>query len=343
MITGTEPTLRPTAPDSGEPSARGGWPVVLISNPNSGRNRKHLRAIERIVANHPRVHHCPTSGPADVPAALSTLAERSEAVLAINGGDGTVARVLTHLLEYAPFERLPLIALLPGGTTNMNAGDVGLRGGLVSAVQRLCRWADDDRIEGRLLRRAILRVDPGAGLPVTYGMFFGTGAIIHGIEYCRARIHTKGLASEIGPGLAMVRTMWGIAWGDRRFARPVAVSVTFDNAPPAPAEDILILLVSSLERLFLGMRPYWGNEAGPLHVSMIRAGADRLLRNLPALLRGKPGRHAGVAAGYQSRNVGRISLTLDGPYTLDGELYQASRTAGPVSISVGGPVTFIRL
>jgi hypothetical protein len=278
-----------------------------------------------------------------VPAALSTLADRSVAVLAINGGDGTVARVLTHLLEDAPFERLPLIALLPGGTTNMNAGDVGLRGSLVKAVQRLCRWADDDRIEGRLLRRAILRVDPGAGQPVAYGMFFGTGAIIHGIEYCRASIHTKGVANEIGPGLAMARTMWGIVRGDRRFARPLAVSVAFDNAPPAPAEDILILLVSSLERLLLGMRPYWGKEDGPLHVSEIRAGANRLQRNLPALLRGKPGRHAGVTAGYQSRNVDRISLNLDGPYTLDGEMYQASRAAGPLTITDGGTVTFIRL
>ena len=342
-MNGTDHTSPSTAPGPGERSATGGRPVGLISNPHSGRNRKQLRAIERIVANHPRVHHCPTPGPADIPAALATLAERSVAVLAINGGDGTVARVLTHLLEDAPFERPPLIALLPGGTTNMNAGDVGLRGNLAGAVQRLCRWADDDRIEGRLLRRAILRVDPGAGQPAAYGMFFGTGAIIDGIEYCRARLHTRGVANEIGPGLAMARTLWGIARGDRRFARPVAVSVAFDSAPPAPAEDVLILLVSSLERLFLGMRPYWGNEAAPLHVSMIRAGAHRLLRNLPALLRGKPGRHAGVAAGYQSRNVTRISLSLDGPYTLDGEMYQASRAAGPVVISAGGPVTFIRL
>jgi hypothetical protein len=342
-MNGTDLTLRPTTADPGEPSGKGGCLVGLISNPNSGRNRKHPQAIDRIVANHPRVHHYPTAAPADVPAVLSALANRSVAVLAINGGDGTVARILTHLLEDTPFERPPLIALLPGGTTNMNAGDVGLRGNLLGAVRRLCRWADDERIEGRLLRRAILRVDPGAGQPVTYGMFFGTGAIIHGIEYCRASIHTKGLANEIGPGLAMARTMWGIARGDRRFAWPVAVTVAFDNAPPAPAEDILILLVSSLERLLLGMRPYWGKEDGPLHVSVIRAGADRLLRTLPALLRGKPGRHAGISAGYQSRNVGRISLTLDGPYTLDGEMYQASRAAGPVTITDGGTVTFIRL
>jgi hypothetical protein len=173
-------------------------------------------------------------------------------------------------------------------------------------------------------------------------MFFGTGAIIHGIEYCRASIHTKGVANEVGPGLAMARTLWGIARRERRFARPVAVSVALDDAPTAPAEDILILLVSSLERLFLGMRPFWGKENAPLHVSLIHAGADHLLRDLPSLLRGRPGRHTN-AEGYQSRNVARIGLTLDGPWTLDGEMYQASRAAGPVIITDGGPVTFIRM
>jgi diacylglycerol kinase (ATP) len=342
-MTRVQHTIRTPATAAGEPCRRGGGPVGLISNPNSGRNRKQLHAIEHIVAKHPRVHHYRTASPADIPAALSSLADHAVTVLAINGGDGTVAQVLTRLLRDSPFERLPPIALLPGGTTNMNAGDVGLRGDLVRAVKRLCRWADDPHGEALLLRRSILRLQPGAGRAALFGMFFGTGAIIEGIEYCRARLHTKGLANEIGPGLAMARTMWGIVRQDGRFARPVAVSVAFDAAPPAPAEDFLVLLVSSLERLFLGMRPYWGTESGPLHVSMIRAGADRLLRRLPALLRGKPSRQTGVAEGYESHNVEHITLTLDGPYTLDGEIYEASRATGPLTISDGGTVTFIRL
>ena len=135
----TEPTTRTPDTAAADLSCNDGPSIGLLSNPNSGRNRKQLQAIERIVANHPRVHHYPTPGPDDLPVAMAALANQSVEVLAINGGDGTVARVLTHLLEHSPFERLPLIALLPGGTTNMSASDVGLRGNLPGAMARLCR------------------------------------------------------------------------------------------------------------------------------------------------------------------------------------------------------------
>ena len=318
-------------------------PVGLLSNPHSGRNRKQLHTIQGIVADHPGVHHRVTRSPGDVPAALAELADKSVGILAINGGDGTVARVLGCLLQDAPFDRLPVVALLPGGTTNMDVGDVGLRGSLQGSVTRLCRWADARHGRYRLLQRAVLRVVPGDGQPAVYGMFFGAGAIIQGIEYCRASVHTKGAGNAFGQGLTLVRALWGIVRDDRRFVQPVTVSVALDAAAPGPPQEELLLLVSSLERLSLGIHPYWGREAGPLHVSLVRQGAAHFLRNVPALLRGKPGRRTTPAAGYRSHNAGRICLAMDATWTLDGEIYRAQRGNGPVTISGSGPVTFLRL
>jgi diacylglycerol kinase family enzyme len=317
--------------------------VGLLSNPHSGRNRSQLQGIESIVANHPGVHHRVTHNADEIPAALQELADRSVGVVAINGGDGTAARILTHLLQDSPFDRLPDVVLLPGGTTNMNVGDVGLRGNLKRAVKRLCRWADDRQRRCEVLQRPVLRVQPGNGGPAVYGMFFGTGAIIQGIEYCHANLHSRGVGNEIGPGLAMARTIWGIVRRDRRFLKPVPVSVSIDSGPASPLQDELLLLVSSLERLFLGMRPYWGTGNGPLHTSMVRDGAGHFLRTLPSLLRGKPGRHATEAAGYRSYNCATVRLELDGAWTLDGELYQAHPSTGPVTITNGGNVAFLRL
>lgn len=317
--------------------------IGLISNPHSGRNRRHLQKVERIVADCPQVFHYRTQTPQDVAGALADMAQKPVDVVAINGGDGTVANVFTHLLLHSPFERVPLVALIPGGTTNMNVGDVGLRGNLIKSVTRLCQWAQNKRIETRLLKRPVLRVDPGGTGAAVCGMFFGTGAIIQGIEYCHARIHAKGVGDEIGPGLAMARTVWGLLRRDPQFTRPVNASFMLDDAPATPREDILLFLVSSLERLFLGMCPYWGNEDAPLHVSLIRDHPERFLRTFPTLLRGRPSRYATPAAGYRSHNAQRISLSMDGTFALDGEMYQVSSADGPVIISNGGEVSFLRI
>lgn len=325
------------------PADPGGLPVGLISNPCSGRNRRLLQSVGEIVANHPAIHHRVTRDPGELPTVLAELAGKSVGILAVNGGDGTVARILGCLLEDRPFEHLPFVVLLPGGTTNMDVGDVGLRGSLKSAVTRLCRWSETRDRRFRLLPRPVLRVEPGAGQAALYGMFFGAGAIMQGIEYCRASIHPRSTGNVIGPALTLVRTLWGIVRGDRRFVHPVAVSVALDAAPAGPPQEELLLLVSGLERLSLGIRPYWGREAGPLHVSLVRQDAEHFLRNVPALLRGRPGRHTSSAAGYRSHNAGRIRLEMDASWTLDGEIYRARRAGGPVTISAAGPVTFLRL
>jgi diacylglycerol kinase family enzyme len=98
-----------------------------------------------------------------------------------------------------------------------------------------------------------------------------------------------------------------------------------------------------MERLLLGIHPFWGSGNGPLHTTIIRDGAERFLRTLPAVLRGKPGRHATEATGYRSYNCETIRLELDGTWVLDGELYQANPATGPVTITNGGNVAFLRL
>jgi hypothetical protein len=38
-------------------------------------------------------------------------------------------------------------------------------------------------------------------------------------------------------------------------------------------------------------------------------------------------------AGYLSRNVGCVDLTFDGPFVVDGELFEARAEAGPLRIT----------
>ena len=104
--------------------------VGLISNPSSGHNQSHFEQIAQRIERCDSIVHEITRCAEDIEPALHRLAQQQPSILAINGGDGTVSAVLAALLESKDFSRMPMIAVLPGGTANMTAGDIGVRGRL---------------------------------------------------------------------------------------------------------------------------------------------------------------------------------------------------------------------
>ena len=268
-------------------------------------------------------------------------------LLAVNGGDGTVAAVLTTLLLEGPFPRLPLLVLLRGGTTNMTAGDVGAREALLPSLRRLLDPSGE--LEGTVVERPVLRVDVSPERPAHFGMFFGTGAIVRGIEFCHRRVHSRGLRDSLAPALCTLRVLWAMARGDERYAAPRPMSVAGRVAGERAGggeedqeQDYLLVLASSLERLFAGLRPYWGDAEGAFYHSRLRARPGHALGTLAPLFWGRAGRFARPEHGYYSGKLDSLSLQMDGPVTVDGEVYQASRQAGPVRVSVGGRLAFLR-
>jgi diacylglycerol kinase (ATP) len=317
--------------------------IGLLTNPHSRRNRTRLPAVNAIVANQPNILHRITERPQQITDALREFAAQGVQVLAINGGDGTTAQVFTALLEGGTFNPLPAVILLPGGTTNVNANDVGLRGRLDVAVERMARWARGDGGAMQRRLRHILRVTGATHGEPLCGMFFGAGSIIRGIEYCQEQFHARGVGNSIGPGLAMARVVWGMFRNDPRFAAPTAMRVAIDHSDEAPPRDLLLMMITTLDHLILGMRPYWGRERAPLHCTWIEHPAQRLLRLMPAVLRGKPGARATPERGYFSHNAREIRLGLDGTFTLDGDMHPVSTETGPLVISAGGKLEFLYL
>jgi hypothetical protein len=111
---------------------------------------------------------------------------------------------------------------------------------------------------------------------------------------------------------------------------------------PSREDDFLALFITTLERLFLGLRPFWGKGTGPLHYTAVRSPAHHLFRTLPALLQGRRNRYGTPENGYFSHNAHDVQLTLSGGFTIDGELYMASCQSGPLSVQCGGHALFMR-
>lgn len=315
-------------------------PVGLISNPASGHNRDQFEGIRSRIGQCSSINHRITHSPADIAPALRELAALNIEVLAINGGDGTVAAILGELLESGLFAKPPLIALLPGGTANMNAGDIGVHGSLSKAVTRFCQWCDGEIATApKVAQRALLRVAIDNDLAPRYGMFLGGGAVIHGTEYAHKEIHSRGLRDDFSLALGTLRTVWGVVRDDPAFNRHVAISLTLDDREPT-RYDTLILVVSTLQRLAFGMRPFWSQEPGDIRLTLMEQGCTRFARTFLSIVRGRPSRNAVPASGYNSHNANRIRLEMDGKINLDGELLEV---VGAVDISASVPLDFLQL
>ena len=240
------------------------------------------------------------------PATVSAADVRAADLIALFGGDGTMQMTLTQILRELPVADLPPVALLPFGTTNMNAkalNQARSRKACVASLERIIR-------SGALpiQPRPLVRVDDGER--PEFGFFFGLGIIAQVVERWNLERKPGAIANQL-------KSLWAMITGLRSVSSSTVLSI--DGEPGR----VYGLLCSTLDRLLFGSRPYWGSgRPGDLRVTWIDADATDLFRHAPALLRGKA-RMAAVP-GYHSRSADQVDLSFQGPYILDGEVFHSS-------------------
>lgn len=249
-------------------------------------------------------------------------------LLAINGGDGTISEVLSALAAQSDLADWPVLALFPGGTTNMTANGVHRPLNRRRAERELSPRID----AGELRAMHVLAVSDGNTRRL--GFCFGLGAVVNGVRFYRQQIAKLAGGGEWMSAWAMLRTAWGIARQDRRFlsAEPVELAMGDDRE----SRMLLALMTTTLDRMFLGIAPYWGMEAAPGHCTWIDAANSGFLTRLHRLVRRGGG--LGEADGYFSRNVASLRVRSRLPWLLDGELYDHGSHLRELAIDVVGPV-----
>jgi diacylglycerol kinase (ATP) len=309
---------------------------AILTNPHSNRNRRHLPRLRDQLALHPDIQHVVTGSLDDLPAAVEALLKNGVELIGINGGDGTVHLTLTALLSVSAGQRLPAIALLPGGTTSMSAR--GVNGGPVPFNRALDRLLEaiDGRVTGE--PRHLLQVH-AMGCEPQLGLCLGMGAVIRGVEYAHERIFSLGLRDEWAAGVALLRAGWGIARREPVFADGVPLELGIDGQHYSSRASIF--LITTLSELLMGIRPFWGEGKEPLRITLVREHAQRFLRSFPDLLRGRPEPRLTEAGGYFSRRGEVVEIRGEGPYLIDGEIYHAK--TGVIRVDAFGPVTIYPL
>jgi diacylglycerol kinase (ATP) len=311
--------------------------VGVLTNPHSGGNKKGGRAIHDVLVKSPDTVHLEACEPESISGALSKFAQHGIDLIIINGGDGTIQATLTSLGNNDFFDRPPLLALLRSGTTSMLSRDIGIPGTPAVALQSILEWASCPNTDFSVLARPVLRIQRFEQPPL-FGMFFGAGLICQGIKLFHSKDNPMGWRGQLMPTITMIRMLLSILIKGREQDAPLASGIGIDGRAPV-ASEVQLLLASTLERLFLGMRPYWGEENGPIHFTAIKNGPRHLLSVLFSLFRSQKSRHAAPANGYFSHNVNQLQLDMEGDFTLDGELYEIGE--GEIAIAPAGPVLFL--
>lgn len=316
--------------------------IGVLINPLSGNNRNGLDTIRKIIADYPQGLQRDVQTPEDIRSALDYFARKNVNLVAVCGGDGTVQAVLTALFRYRPFESLPLLALLQGGTANMLSKDIGLKGSRKKALQRLIQWAGSGADSTFIQQRPVLRVSQAGNPDSLYGLFFGAGAIYQGIRFFHEKVKTWGLRGELAHLLILGRYLAALATKSKSVVNSVPINITLDQQPSGQ-RDYLLVLVSTLERVILGLRPCWGTEEGPLQFTAVGSRPRHLLRTIFQLVFKRESRFPEPKHGYISHNVHKIQLDLQSGFTLDGELYFPDPRLGHVVVEEGGQASFLRL
>jgi hypothetical protein len=298
--------------------------IGVLNNLRSGRGMSRVQEVLSLLRSEPDVLHLETDNSSLVPEALADFEKEGVELLVVNGGDGTLQHVLTALL--APgnaSEWIPRVAPIRGGRTNMSAIDLGSHRNPARGLAELIERARQGRLEEREVRRAVLRVDLGPEDGVHYGIFFGAG-VLHRAVQLTPRYFPEGRAQGIFgagavTGTLLARTAFGQIGGVLA-ADKMQIAV---DTEPAESFELRLAMATTAERLFLGMRPFWGTGPGEVRLTLLAADAHRLPRAAWGVLRGRPASWVGPETGYVSRNCERVDLRLDCGVTLDGELFDA--------------------
>lgn len=302
--------------------------IGILSNPRSHRNRAHAFSPAVDGLGFDAMVRTPRKLP-DLSRALLDFADAGIEVLIVDGGDGTVRDALT--CAYPIFgSAMPLLAVVPSGKTNALALDLGLP----------VDWTVSDAIEaaerGRVkLRRPVDILRAGSTDPDLRGFLFGAGAFVRATGLAQ-RTHKAGAFNGLAVGLSLgwgiAQTMFGGRDNEWRAGERMRIAV---EGCPAMERDFYILFGSTLERLPLNVKPFGAPREG-LKMLAVDAPPALMPLSVPTLLSGaSPGWLE--RAGYHRGDPTSFTLSLDGGFILDGELY----AGGDMTVRQGEPLQFV--
>lgn len=307
--------------------------LAVLRNPASSKNRD----------SHPVVYPAEISpidltGKENLPALLHDLKQQGTDLLAIDGGDGTVREVLSHLPDIFGSE-LPVIAILPRGNTNLVARKAGAIKTPADILELKASTLHD--ITSMIRETQLLRLDfENPDRPSLRGFIMGWGAYATATRLAVEQEQSRGARQVLS---VFIRVLKAAFFEGRTGAlrQGIEASLVIDDVIMQEGRRFVGLATTLKGPLTAGLNPFWNSGAAPLRWTDVKAPALNLL---PSACLAILGRHMQFMTrnGYLSGSAHKIDLILDGDLVLDGEF--VSPGAGKrVSIRAAENVRFISM
>lgn len=318
--------------------------IGLVVNPRSHAVATRGSLLEAAALDLPDACFLRLDDFADLVPCARQMAERGVRMIFVEGGDGTLLAVLSACLDPAAgFTTLPDFAILPGGSTNLAADIFGFRGRTPGEItRRIETLANGVDAPERAHHRA-LRVT-GIALPrPAIGFVLSTGSLARAMLYAQREFH--------GAGRRGARAVAGAVW---RFLLAPGRYRDTDGAPVLRGSDLgavldgrqradgvhAFSLMTTLPRLSLGLRPFWGGGAGAIAMTHAAWPIRGLRWAMVKIVLGLTG--PGLARhGLHSFRADRIALHHAGPTVIDGEFLPPAPDH-LLEVSVTDPISFLR-
>ncbi|MFC8450691.1 diacylglycerol/lipid kinase family protein [Kitasatospora sp. NPDC057223] len=183
------------------------------------------------------------------------------------GGDGTVNEVVNGLLAHGPGERLPRLAVVPGGSTNVFARALGLPNHPVEATGVLLDALEHRRERPIGLGKAMTEGLPDRWFTFTAGLGFDAG-VVGRVEEQRRAGRKSTHALYVGQALRHYVT-------EREHRR--AGQVTLEIPGRAPTPGLVLTIVSNTSPwTFLGNRPVYPSPLASFDTDLDVFGITRM-------------------------------------------------------------------
>ena len=311
----------------------------VIINPGSGRGNGKGQKLADALQNRANLSLHVLQNFSELELAVRKCASEGVEDLYISSGDGTIQAILSLIIESKNFTKFPRIGVLPHGTTNLTAIDLGLKLRGANAEAKFITV----QTPAKFKTRSTIHVLNPRGGSSRHGLTMGAGAAAVATRLTQTDFNDMGRKGQLAAARMMAGAMYKALTtkADRhdmsRIDRPHHMLISANGIEQAKG-DHLMFIATTLEKQFFNTRPFWGGKRGAIRASAFPYPVPNLLRwTLPLMY------------GSENRKVpqGAISFSGDGfeiicaeTYVMDGEFFDGP-IVGPLKVKVGPAFEFI--